>query len=378
LMGMGRNYRIAVLPGDGVGPEVITESVKVLDVLGLDLEFVYCDVGSTAYAKTGTPFPEEAMEACDEADAALLGTVGQSYAPYEIPKKVSTYLRIDRDAYASVCPLKLFAGVYPPEDVRSQRDIDIVVVRDNIEGFSLNHEGYIWDGEGVDKRRTTHEGASRIVEFAFNYALKEDRRMVTCIDAHNLLFSDKVFRRAFKITSEKYPHLSTEWMSVNIASMMLTRYPDRFDVIVVPYVYGDMLMGSIIGQIGGVGLAPSASIGDEFAVFEPVHGAAWDIAGRGIANPIGSILSAKMMLDWLGLQGEGAIVENAVRSALNSGKVRTPDMGGNSSTSEMGDTIAFYVRNEPLLDQMSPMEREAVESQLLQMPQGEDLNVEVG
>jgi isocitrate/isopropylmalate dehydrogenase len=377
-MGMGRNYRIAVLPGDGVGPEVITESVKVLDVLGLDLEFVYCDVGSTAYAKTGTPFPEEAMEACDEADAALLGTVGQSYAPYEIPKKVSTYLRIDRDAYASVCPLKLFAGVYPPEDVRSQRDIDIVVVRDNIEGFSLNHEGYIWDGEGVDKRRTTHEGASRIVEFAFNYALKEDRRMVTCIDAHNLLFSDKVFRRAFKITSEKYPHLSTEWMSVNIASMMLTRYPDRFDVIVVPYVYGDMLMGSIIGQIGGVGLAPSASIGDEFAVFEPVHGAAWDIAGRGIANPIGSILSAKMMLDWLGLQGEGAIVENAVRSTLNSGKVRTPDMGGNSSTSEMGDTIAFYVRNEPLLDQMSQMEREAVESQLLQMPQGDDLNVEVG
>jgi len=375
---MGRNYRIAVLPGDGVGPEVITESVKVLDVLGLDLEFVYCDVGSTAYAKTGTPFPEEAMEACDEADAALLGTVGQSYAPYEIPKKVSTYLRIDRDAYASVCPLKLFAGVYPPEDVRSQRDIDIVVVRDNIEGFSLNHEGYIWDGEGVDKRRTTHEGASRIVEFAFNYALKEDRRMVTCIDAHNLLFSDKVFRRAFKITSEKYPHLSTEWMSVNIASMMLTRYPDRFDVIVVPYVYGDMLMGSIIGQIGGVGLAPSASVGDEFAVFEPVHGAAWDIAGRGIANPIGSILSAKMMLDWLGLQGEGAIVENAVRSTLNSGKVRTPDMGGNSSTSEMGDTIAFYVRNEPLLDQMSPMVREAVESQLLQMPPGDDLNVEVG
>jgi len=375
---MGRNYRIAVLPGDGVGPEVITESVKVLDVLGLDLEFVYCDVGSTAYAKTGTPFPEEAMEACDEADAALLGTVGQSYAPYEIPKKVSTYLRIDRDAYASVCPLKLFAGVYPPEDVRSQRDIDIVVVRDNIEGFSLNHEGYIWDGEGVDKRRTTHEGASRIVEFAFNYALKEDRRMVTCIDAHNLLFSDKVFRRAFKITSEKYPHLSTEWMSVNIASMMLTRYPDRFDVIVVPYVYGDMLMGSIIGQIGGVGLAPSASVGDEFAVFEPVHGAAWDIAGRGIANPIGSILSAKMMLDWLGLQGEGAIVENAVRSTLNSGKVRTPDMGGNSSTSEMGDTIAFYVRNEPLLDQMSQMEREAVESQLLQMPPGDDLNVEVG
>jgi isocitrate/isopropylmalate dehydrogenase len=375
---MDRNYRIAVLPGDGVGPEVTTEAVKVLDVLGLDLDFVYCDVGSKAYAKTGTPFPEEAMEACDEADAALLGTVGQSYAPYEIPKKVSTYLRIDRDAYASVCSLKLFAGVYPPEDVRSQRDIDIVVVRDNIEGFSLNHEGYIWDGEGVDKRRTTHEGASRIVEFAFNYALKEDRRMVTCIDAHNLLFSDKVFRRAFKITSEKYPHLSTEWMSVNIASMMLTRYPDRFDVIVVPYIYGDMLMGSIIGQIGGVGLAPSASIGDEFAVFEPVHGAAWDIAGRGIANPIGSILSAKMMLDWLGLQGEGAIVENAVRSTLNSGKVRTPDMGGNSSTSEMGDTIAFYVRNEPLLDQMSPMEREAVESQLLQMPPGDDLNVEVG
>lgn len=377
MMGVDSNYRIAVLPGDGVGPEVITEAVKVLDALGLDLNFVYCDVGSKAYAKTGTPFPEEAMEACEEADAALLGTVGQSYAPYGIPKKVSTYLRIERDAYASVCPLRLFAGVYPPEDARSQRDIDIVIVRDNIEGFSLNHEGYLWDGEGVDRRRTTHEGASRIVEFSFNYALKEDRRMVTCIDAHNLLFSDKVFRRAFKITSGKYPHLSTEWMSVNIASMMLTRYPDRFDVIVVPYVYGDMLMGSIIGQIGGVGLAPSASIGDEFAVFEPVHGAAWDIAGRGIANPIGSILSAKMMLDWLGLRGEGAIVENAVRSALNSGKVRTPDMGGNSSTSEMGDTIAFYVRNEPLLDQMSRMEREVEEPQLQQVLPDEDLNIEV-
>ncbi|MFB0557499.1 MAG: isocitrate/isopropylmalate dehydrogenase family protein [Candidatus Bathyarchaeia archaeon] len=340
-----RMYKIAVLPGDGVGPEVTSEAIKVLNATGLGLEFIECDVGGKAYIETGNPLPQEAIDACDEADAVLFGAVGHDYAPYGIPRKVLIYLRMEKNAYANVRPLKLYSGVFPEGDERSKREIDVVIVRDNAEGFALEHEGSLWEDKGVDKRVITHFGAHRIAMFAFNYAMRKRRGRVTCVDQSNWLYSDKLFRSAFERVAERQAGIESECMSVDVAAMTQAVDPTYFDVIVTPDFYGDILSGIVIGQIGGVGLAPSACIGDNFAFFEPIHGTAWDIAGKGVANPIASILSSKLMLEWLGRTDEAQAIESSVVSVLTEGKVRTPDMGGSSSTSEVGDAVAACVES---------------------------------
>jgi len=350
----GKKYRIAVLPGDGIGPEVTREAVKVLNRLEIDFEYLYCDVGSVAYAAAGTPLPAETVETCDEADATLLGAVGYSYAPYGIPRIVPIHFRIERNAFANVRPLKLYPGAFAPDDPRSQSRVDAVVIRDINEGFALEHEGYLWAEEGVDTRRVTEAGAQRVIEFAYKYAERESRKRVTCIDAHNLLFSDKVFRRAYQTVSVQYPNLESECISVDVAAMMQTRDPKRFDIIVTSNIFGDIFSGIIIGQIGGVGMAPSACVGNDFAFFEPVHGPAWDIAGKGVANPIGSILSAKMMVDWLGEKESGNTIERAVSGILVDGKVRTRDLGGSSRTWEVGDVISSFIEEDLMMGPVPP------------------------
>jgi 3-isopropylmalate dehydrogenase len=345
-----RQYKIAVMPGDGVGPEVTEEAIKVLEATELSFEFLHCNVGGKAYIQTGNPLPDEAKEACDEAEAVLFGAVGHDYAPYGVPRKVLIYLRIEKNAYANVRPLKLFPGVYPPEDQRSQQDIDVIIIRDNAEGFALEHEGFLWDNQGVDKRVITQYGAQRIALFAYTYALKEGRSKITCIDQSHWLYSDKLFRKAFKVMADRYPNIESEYVSVDVAAMMQAIDPTSFDVIVTPDIYGDILSGFVIGQIGGVGLAPSACIGDDFAFFEPIHGTAWDLAGKGIANPVASILSAKLMLEWLGSKEEAASIEQAVATVLAEGEVKTFDLGGSASTSKMGDAIADKVGDDLILN----------------------------
>ena len=342
---MEKNHKIAVLPGDGIGPEVTSEAVKVLRAVCADLEFLFADVGSQAYNDTGNPVPRETREICDESEAVLLGAIGHSYAPYGIPGEVPIYLRIEKSAYANVCPLKLYEGVYPAGDHKGESGVDIVVVKDNLEGFALVHEGSLWEGRGVDTRVITAEGARRIARFACEYALDNGRSKIACIDAHNLLYGDKLFRSAFDEVSEDYPSIEKEFISINVASMMLAGKYDKFDVILTHDIYGDILSWHIIGEIGGIGLAPSANIGDDTAVFQPMGGAAWKIAGRGVANPIGSILSAKMMLDWLGKKDEARAIESGVSGVLKEGKTRTPDLGGTSSTAEVGDAVVSQIQD---------------------------------
>ena len=330
---------IAVLPGDGIGPEVISEAVKVLNALDCNFEFSHCQVGSKAYNETGTPLPSETVEACEHADAVLFGAAGHSYAPYGIPRKVTIYLRIDRNAYANVRPLKLFPGIHDIDDPRSEKPIDITIIRDVSEGFAVEHDGDIWEDRGVDIRVVTLKGAMQISDFAFKYAEREGRDKVTCIDCHNLLFSDKLFRTGFNKVAEQYPDIEVNHLSADVASMRLIQRPDKFDVIVTPDIYGDILAGNIIGLVGGVGLAPSACIGEDFAYFEPVGGPAWDIAGKKVANPIGAILASKMMLTWLGMDQEAHRIGEAVTDVLVDGKVRTPDLGGSNSTEQVGEAI---------------------------------------
>jgi len=347
---MVKGYKIAVLPGDGIGPEVTQEAVKVLEATGLNIEFIECSVGGKAYIENGDPLPPEARDACDEADAVLFGAVGHDHVPYGIPRKVLVYLRMEKNAYANVRPLKLYPNVIPlPGDPR-HHDVDVVIIRDNSEGFALQHECYLWDEIGVDKRVITKFGAQRIAMFAFNYAVKHGRKKVTCVDQSNWLYSDKLFRIAFEGVANMQSAIESEYMSVDVAAMTLVMEPESFDVIVTPDMYGDILSGVVVGQIGGVGMAPSACVGDNFAFFEPVHGTAWDIAGKGIANPIASILSAKLMLEWLGRQEEAQSIEVAVCGVLQEERIRTPDIGGSSSTSGVGDAIASFVASGYTLD----------------------------
>jgi 3-isopropylmalate dehydrogenase len=350
-MGLANGFKIAVLPGDGIGPEVTEEAVNVLRATGLDFEFLYCEIGGRAYIETGDPLPPEAMEACDEANAVLFGAVGHDYAPYGIPRKVLIYLRMEKNAYANVRPIRLYPGIFPDDDWRSKRDVDLVIVRDNAEGFALEHEGSLLEEKGIDKRVITQFGAHRIAMFGFNYAVKEGRNRVACVDLSNWLYSDKLFKGAFASVAERYPGIEKEYVSVDVAAMMQAKDPAFFDVIVTPDIYGDILSGYAVGQIGGVGVAPSACIGDNFAFFEPIHGTAWDLAGMGVANPIASILSAKLMLEWLGREEEARTIEAAVCAVLREGKARTPDLGGSSSTSQVGSAIASYVKGGVVADE---------------------------
>jgi isocitrate/isopropylmalate dehydrogenase len=340
---LAKHYKIAVLPGDGIGPEVTNEAVKVLEATDLNFEFIEANVGGRAYVVEGDPLPLEAKQACDEADAVLFGAVEHHYAPYGVPRKVMIFLRMEKDAYANIRPLKQYPGVFPPHSAPSWKNIDIVIIRDNAEGFALKHEGELWDDMGVDKRVITKLRAQQINMFAYEYAVDHSRKKITCVDKSTWLYADRMFRSSFERVSELFPDIEREHLNIDLASMFQVQDPGRFDVVITPDIYGDILSGIVIGQIGGLGMAPSACIGNKFGFFEPVHGTAFDIAGKGIANPVASILSAKLMLEWLGEVEEATRLENAVSKVLKEGKVRTPDIGGCSSTVEVGDTIASYV-----------------------------------
>ena len=350
---MARKHKIAVMPGDGIGPEVIRESIKALRATELNIEFIPCDIGGTAYLKNGDPLPPESIQACNESDAVLFGAVGHDYVSYEIPRKVLIYLRLEKDAYANIRPLKTYPGIQGHKP--NKKPIDIVIVRDNAEGFSLQHSGLLGKTLGTDRRVITQYGAQRIIKYAYKYATTHNRQKITCIDQSHWLYSDKFFRTVFKDLSEKHPTLTNNYQHVDVAAMLITTHPENFDIIVTPDIYGDILSAVAISSTGGVGMAPSACIGDNFAFFEPIHGTAWDIAGKEIANPIASILSAKLMLEYLNETEAAQLVENAVTTVLSEGQTRTQDIGGHSTTSEVGDAIAQKIQ-QTLDEQTTPQE----------------------
>ena len=339
---MVKKIKIAVMPGDGIGPEVTNEAIKTLQATELNIEFIPCDIGGTAYLKNGDPLPPESIQACKESHATLFGAVGHDYVSYEIPRKVLIYLRLEKDAYANIRPLKLYPGIQGHQP--NQKPIDIVIVRDNAEGFSLQHSGLLGKTLGTDRRVITQYGAQRIINYAYKYATEHNRHKITCIDQSHWLYSDKFFRNVFKNIAEKHPTLTNDYQHVDVAAMLLTTHPENFDIIVTPDIYGDILSAVAISSIGGVGMAPSACIGDNFAFFEPIHGTAWDIAGKNTANPIASILTAKLMLEYLNETEAAQLVENAVTMVLSEGQIRTQDIGGQSTTSEVGDTIAKKIQ----------------------------------
>ncbi len=342
-------FSIAVLPGDGIGIDVTREAVRVLQTLeaeltGVRLSFREHSVGAGEFLRSGNPLPASALDACAEADAVLLGAMGLPSVRWPDGREMTPQidLREKLDLYAGPRPIKLYHGNDSPLKGYQAGEIDFVIVRENTEGlFFARLSSNPSDDEARDVLRLTRKGCERVIRFAFELARKR-RRHCTLVDKANVLPSMVFFRRIFDEIAAQYPDVATERVYVDAMALFLVRKPQAFDVIVTENMFGDILSDLAAGLVGGMGMAPSGDIGDDCAVFQPSHGTAPDIAGRGIANPVATILSAAMMLEWLGHEqtiNAARRIENAVQRVFDDPANRTPDMGGTLTTSGITDLI---------------------------------------
>ena len=332
-MKLTRSYKIATIPGDGIGPEVMKAAVAVLEALEeaqgyLSFEFVELQAGDRTKAETGTALPEETLMEIKRSDGCLFAAAGETASEVILP------LRQGLDLYANLRPAKAYPAV--PHAVG---DVDLVIVRENTEGLyrRLEDRGPDW---GISMRVITRRASERISRFAFGLAEREGRRRVTCVHKANVLEATcGLFVETCRSVADGYSDIEYEEMIVDACAMKLILMPEHFDIILTTNMFGDILSDEAAGLIGGLGMAPSGNIGEDHAIFEPVHGTAPDIAGKGIANPIAMILSAKMMLEWLGEQEAATAAEEAVIKVLRKGDALAPDLGGSASTDEVAVAI---------------------------------------
>lgn len=342
---------------------MIREGIKVLRAVqertpGLNLEFTTYRAGADCYRETGVPFPKEAYKACVEADGIYLGAVGYPDVLMpdgtEIAGEVVLRLRFDLDLYAGVRPIKLYPGVTSILRDRRPGDIDYVILRENTEGlYASRGGGNLLRGEvATDTLVMTRKGTERIVRYAFELAKKRNgapldgKKRVTCVDKANVLKSFAFFRRIYDAVAPDYPEVERDYAYIDAMVLWMNQTPERYDVAVTENMFGDIISDLAASTVGGMGMAPSGDIGDRHAVFQPSHGTAPTIAGKGIANPIATILSGRMLLEWLGSRHRDAQaleaaqkIESAVTRVLAEGKVRTPDLGGGAKTWEVGEAI---------------------------------------
>lgn len=350
VLGFVKTFKITVLPGDGIGPDVTNEALRVLQAVEKGMSSCRFDceehaVGAAEYLKNGNPLPDTAVEACRTADAVLLGAMGLPDVRWPDGKEMTPQLDIREkfQLYAGLRPIYLFHESDSPLKGYEAGGIDFSIVRESTEGlFSARLAQGNPDGSEMrDVMRITRAGSERVIRFAFREAMKR-RKKVTLVDKSNVLPSMVFFRSIFDEIAKEFPEVETERVYVDAAALYLVNRPSHFDVMVTENMFGDILSDLAAGLIGGMGMAPSGDIGEDCAVFQPSHGSAPDIAGKGVANPIATILSVAMMLDWLGheetRQGATAITR-AVREVMSDPAQRTPDMGGSLSTSEMGDRV---------------------------------------
>ena len=332
-----KTYRIALIPGDGIGPEQMEATLKVLEALedGVDwkFSFVFCEAGDHCAEKYGTPLPEETVKTIMSSDACLKAPVGETAAD------VIVKLRQMLDLYANLRPAKSYPNV---PALRS--DIDLIIVRENTEDLYKGFEFYVSPDITVGLRVISRRCCERIAELAFRLAM-ERRKKVTAVHKANVMrVTCGLFRDVCRQIASKYPEVAFEEMYVDAAAMNLIRKPHEFDVIVTTNMFGDILSDEAAQVVGSIGLAAGANIGDRYGIFEPVHGSAPDIAGKGIANPTSLILAASMMLEWLGEKEAARILEKSVEEVLAEGKVLTPDLGGSAKTMEFARRVAEAVR----------------------------------
>jgi len=345
---------VAVVPGDGIGPEVVGAARRVLQAAGsrhaIDFTFEEFDWGAEYYFRHGRMMPATALDLLRSFDAILLGAVGHP----DIPDHVTLggmLLPIRRgfDLYANVRPAVLYPGVESPLEGRAAGAIDMVVVRENTEGEYAPVGGFVYhhqpDEVAVQTAVFTRRGTERIIRYAFELARRRNgKKRVTSITKSNAqAYGMVLWDRIFDAVAREFPDLETESLLVDAAAMNFVRRPETFDVVVASNLFGDILSDLSAVVTGSIGLAASANLDPQRrapSMFEPVHGSAPDIAGRGIANPLAAILSAAMMLDHLGEAGAARSVDGAVKTVLAAGSIRTPDLGGSSGTDEVTAAVA--------------------------------------
>ena len=347
---MTETFRIALFPGDGIGPDVTAEAVRVLRAVeeridGLRFETEEFSIGAGEYLKCGDPLPESVFRRLPEFHTILLGAMGLPGVrwPDGVEMTPQLDLRERLDLYNGLRPIYLFHGEDSPLRGRRAGDIDFVLIRESTEGlFSTRKAPRDLAADcATDTMLITRACSERVIRAAFQVAVGR-RKRVTLVDKANVLPSMAFFRQVFDEIANEFPGVETDRVYVDAAALYLVQRPEMFDVIVTENMFGDILSDLAAALVGGMGMAPSADIGDRYAVFQPSHGSAPDIAGKGIANPVATILSAAMMLDWFNTDTSrrGAeMIRTAVRKVFSDRQARTCDMGGSLSTSEMSAAI---------------------------------------
>ncbi len=347
-----QTHSIAVIPGDGVGLEVMPEGRRVLDLIAgrYQAEF-HCtefDWSTEHYFRHGKMMPTDGVEQLRRFDAILLGAVGRPDVPDNVTLN-GLLLPIRRafDQYACVRPAKLYSGVTSPLAGKAGGSIDMVIVRENTEGEYAQAGGFVYrdlpSEVAVQTSIFTRRGTERIIRFAFDLARRRDRKRLTSITKSNAQgYSMVLWDETFAAVAQDYPGIETESLLVDAATLHFVRRPEDFDVVVGSNLFGDILSDLSAAITGSLGLAPSANLDPSRrspSMFEPVHGSAPDIQGKGIVNPLAMILSVAMMLDFLGLEEAGVAVEQAVAGVLEDAETLTPDLGGSAATAGVTDAV---------------------------------------
>ena len=363
---MTKTLDIAVLYGDGIGPEVVGETVKVLEAVSdasddFQLKFTVHPGGAGHYRDTGIVLDDHVYSACETSDAILFGAAG--YYDVRMPDGTEVEgalvfrLRFGLNLYAGVRPIKYYEGINTSVKEEIIKGADYVLIRESTEGLyaSWGAGAKVRDELVSDNCIITRAGTTRVTDFAFKLAQQRaSKKQVTCVDKSNVLPSYAFFRKVYDDVATHYPDIKRDYLYVDAAALELVMHPKKFDVIVTENMFGDILSDLMAATIGGMGLAPSGDIGENHGLFQPAHGTAPDIMGKNIANPIATILSGKLMLEWLANQNPDAstsllagarAIDEAVTSLLKDSDIKTPDLGGKAGTTDMGKAVTEYVAN---------------------------------
>jgi isocitrate dehydrogenase (NAD+) len=327
-------HRVTLIPGDGIGPELAEATRRVLDATGVAFEWEVVEAGEATIATKGTPLPDEVLESIRRNKVALKGPittpVGSGF------RSVNVGLRQALNLYANLRPARSMQGVQSRYE-----DVDLVIVRENTEDLYAGIEHMVGRDAAESIKIITRAASERIARFAFEYAVANGRHKVTAVHKANIMkLSDGLFLEACRTVAEGYAgRIEFEDRIVDNMCMQLVQKPEMYDVLVLPNLYGDIVSDLAAGLVGGLGVAPGANIGEDGAVFEPVHGSAPKYAGQNKANPTALILSGALMLRHLGYAAEGERVERAVREVIAAGRRTTYDLGGDAGTSDFGDAV---------------------------------------
>jgi tartrate dehydrogenase/decarboxylase / D-malate dehydrogenase len=350
-----KTFTIAVIAGDGIGKEVVPEGIRVLEAAGQRFGFRWkwheFDWSCETYVQTGKMMPDDGLQQLRPFDAIFLGAVGHP----SVPDHVSLWgllipIRRTFRQYVNLRPVRLFEGIESPLKNWKPGQIDFIIVRENNEGEYSNIGGRLYEGTedemAVQQTVFTRRGVNRVLRFAFELARKSKKHLTSATKSNGIIHTMPFWDDCFRAMASEFPDIRTDQYHIDILTAHFVRHPDWFDVVVGSNLFGDILSDLGPAVVGSIGIAPSANLNPEKefpSMFEPVHGSAPDIAGKGIANPIGQIWSGAMMLRHLGAEEGADAIEAAISTTLANSKVRTPDIGGKSSTRDLGEAIAKQV-----------------------------------